>query len=321
MKELEPKISVIVPAFNTEKYLRRCVDSILQQSYENIEIILVDDGSTDCSGMICDNYQKRDSRIRVIHKENGGLSDARNYGLNIASGEYVGFVDSDDWIDKDYYRTLVSIAIKSNADIVSGKYFRTKKEKRIGINRSRNQKKIGDFARAEYLKSAIKGGVTYVPCWSKLYKIDAIGKIRFKKGKLYEDLMFNWDVISDDTLCVFCDYRGYFYFINQDSITGTKFSDKMYDLYYAADYMRNNYFGNNLKIQDLLQKYYYRIDYSILVKMLRCRVDDIDKKKELFNNLNKHYIALLFSSMSLGRKLVLSAIMIMSRLSIFEVII
>ena len=114
--ELE-KISVIVPVYKVEKYLKRCVESIVQQTYQNIEIILVDDGSPDRCPEMCDEYARRDARIKVIHKSNGGLSDARNAGLNIASGDYISFVDSDDWIEEDFIEILYKNMKKENADI------------------------------------------------------------------------------------------------------------------------------------------------------------------------------------------------------------
>ena len=103
-------VSIVVPVYNVEEYLRECIDSICTQTYENIEIILVDDGSTDTSPEICDTYQKIDSRIRAFHKNNGGLSDARNYGLNVATGEYIAFVDSDDYIDESFVKKLLQAA-------------------------------------------------------------------------------------------------------------------------------------------------------------------------------------------------------------------
>ena len=114
---MQPTVSVIVPVYNVEKYLARCVDSITSQTYENLDIILVDDGSTDNSGRICDEYAKKDTRIRVIHQKNKGASAARNCGITAASGNYIGFIDSDDWIDKDMYELLVNTAIEHHADI------------------------------------------------------------------------------------------------------------------------------------------------------------------------------------------------------------
>ena len=112
-----PKISIIVPVYNVEKYLRKCVDSILNQTFKDFELILVDDGSIDTSGKICDEYNLKDNRIKVIHKENGGLSSARNAGLDIAQGEYIGFVDSDDWIELDMYEELYKICKENDTDV------------------------------------------------------------------------------------------------------------------------------------------------------------------------------------------------------------
>ena len=114
---MENLISIIVPVYNVENYLRKCVDSIINQSYKNLEIILVDDGSTDSSGKICDEYSLKDSRIKVIHKKNGGLSDARNAGMEIASGDFWGFVDSDDYIDSDMYSVLLENLLGAEADL------------------------------------------------------------------------------------------------------------------------------------------------------------------------------------------------------------
>lgn len=113
-------ISIIVPVYNVEQYLCKCIDSILMQTFKHLQIILVDDGSEDLSGKICDKYEQKDKRIKVIHKQNGGLSDARNCGLDNASGEYVIFVDSDDYIEKDACAKLIEIASKYKVDIVTG---------------------------------------------------------------------------------------------------------------------------------------------------------------------------------------------------------
>lgn len=118
ISKVELAISIIVPVYNVEKYLNRCLDSILNQTFTDFELILVDDGSTDNSGIICDEYKTKDNRIKVIHKENGGLSSARNAGLDIARGRYIGFVDSDDFISKDMYQILYNEAEKNKADMI-----------------------------------------------------------------------------------------------------------------------------------------------------------------------------------------------------------
>ena len=116
--EKQPLISVIVPVYNVENYLPRCLDSIINQTYTNLEILLVDDGATDNSGKLCDEYAQKDNRIRVFHKENGGVSSARNMGLDNATGEYIAFVDSDDYIDKCMYEIMLNSSVQNNADIV-----------------------------------------------------------------------------------------------------------------------------------------------------------------------------------------------------------
>lgn len=115
-----PKLSVIVPVFKVEQFLNKCIDSILNQSYTNIEVILVDDGSPDSCPQICDDYQRKDPRVKVVHKQNGGLSSARNAGLDIASGEYVSFVDSDDWLESDAYSEMINQCVINKLDIIGG---------------------------------------------------------------------------------------------------------------------------------------------------------------------------------------------------------
>lgn len=124
-----PEISIIVPIYKTEKYLNRCVNSLINQTFKNFELILVDDGSPDACPVLCDKWGKRDTRIKVIHKKNGGLSSARNAGLNIAQGKYIGFVDSDDWIEPDMYELLYNAAEKYQTDYSAVNMLITKKSK------------------------------------------------------------------------------------------------------------------------------------------------------------------------------------------------
>ena len=121
---MEKTISVIVPIYNVEKYLDRCLKSIINQTYKNLEIILIDDGSPDNCGTICDEYAKKDNRIKVVHKDNGGLVKARNTGLDIATGEYISFIDPDDWIELNMYEEMIKIADETNTDIVRCGYYR-----------------------------------------------------------------------------------------------------------------------------------------------------------------------------------------------------
>ena len=184
----EPLISVIVPVYKVEAYLRRCLDSIVNQTYRNLEIILVDDGSPDRSGAICDAYAKRDRRIRVIHKVNGGVSSARNAGLEAASGEYIGWVDSDDWIENDMFEYLKNLAVTCQADVAQcGRYWE---------NGAFVAKEYGSLhgpqtidLLSEITPSMWNGIANEV--WCKLFKSDVIENLRFREDfSVGEDIDF-----------------------------------------------------------------------------------------------------------------------------------
>ncbi|EME3187758.1 glycosyltransferase, partial [Enterococcus faecalis] len=161
-----PKISIIVPVYNVEKYLEKCVRSILAQTFTDFELILVDDGSPDSSGAMCDQFAEQDQRVKVIHKENGGLSDARNAGIEIATGEYLGFVDSDDYIADDMYELLYTNIVKEDADLsICGIY--DVYEGKEPIVKSLIQ---GTFSREEALLLILQGNIISVHAVNKLYK-------------------------------------------------------------------------------------------------------------------------------------------------------
>lgn len=178
-----PIISIIVPVYKVEKYLKRCIDTIINQTYKNLEIILVDDGSPDNSGNICDEYAKKDGRIKVIHKENGGQSSARNAGLDIAKGEYIGFVDSDDYIDEEMYEKLIKIALDTDADIVECEC-RAGKSDNFSVfgKNTRTMEIYNNIESLEkfYFGEQINGIANMV--WDKLYKRYLFDKIRFLDG-------------------------------------------------------------------------------------------------------------------------------------------
>lgn len=219
-------ISVIVPVYNVEKYIRRCVESILAQTYSDLEIILVDDGSTDSSGKICDEYQKDDLRVVVVHKKNGGLSDARNVGLEIAKGEYIGFVDSDDYIEPDMYKILYDNCIKYSADLAAARFieFNSKGEKTRKLSDN-----IEVFSRRQMLELFIYGHKKYqvtMSVWDRLYKRELIGDLRFPIGKCYEDIVFSTCVIAKTKVNVYIDQALYHYRLREDSITGEDMGQK-----------------------------------------------------------------------------------------------
>ena len=216
-------ISVIVPIYNVSQYLKQCVDSILNQSYKNLEVILVDDGSTDNSGVICDQYAQMDNRVVVIHKENGGLSDARNAGLEVAKGEYIGFVDSDDFVDLSMYETLVEILEKNQADIAIANWqdFFDNKKNEVHENRTGN---ILIFENIEVLRFLIYGKDKYrisFSVWDRLYRRNIIKGLYFPKGKCYEDVVWSAKVFYVAKRGVYIDKDLYYYRRRDDSIVGT----------------------------------------------------------------------------------------------------
>lgn len=198
---MEPLVSIIVPIYNVEPYLKKCIDSIINQTLTNIEIILVNDGSTDNSGNIIDEYAKKDKRIIAIHKENGGQASARNMGLDIASGKYIGFVDSDDWIELDMYENLYKKIKHTNSDIcICGR--RAYNEDGKLSNAINLQDEIIDFNKNNDKKHILdKFFYSYtVVVWNKLYKNEIINNnnIRFKDVNYVgsEDALFNYCVLS-----------------------------------------------------------------------------------------------------------------------------
>ena len=204
----QPLLAVIVPVYKVEDYLRLCVDSILSQSYSNLRIILVDDGSPDGCGAICDAYAEQDPRVLSVHKENGGLSSARNFGLQYTEGcEYIAFVDSDDSIEPDIYEAAISyLEAHADVDIVGygineiradGKFYCGEKEGRL-------------FTREEALAELVQGFSFKVgpSAWSKVYRASAIGTIRFREGYVYEDNSFSLGSLVRSTLTICCHKGG-----------------------------------------------------------------------------------------------------------------
>ncbi len=189
-------ISVIVPVYNVEPYLRKCMDSILGQTDPELEILVIDDGSTDQSGEICDEYAKADSRIRVFHTENRGLSEARNLGLDEAKGDYFGFVDSDDWIEPDMYEILLKTAVETGADVVECSVYLEYPDRTEEVNRQ-DRKMTGMQAVAALLHNDLSDGV-----WNKLYRRKCFDRIRFPKDRIFEEIATTYRVFSEaDIVC------------------------------------------------------------------------------------------------------------------------
>jgi len=218
---MDPFISVIVPVYKVEPYLRQCVDSILAQTYKNLEIILVDDGSPDRCPWICDDYEKKDKRIRVIHKENGGLSDARNEGLDIATGDYIGFVDSDDWITPDMYEHLMATILKYHADIAVCDYQESNGKRTLATkSRSRQEK---SYTVEEAFREVLLSGEISVTMWNKVYRRSLFDDIRFPSGETFEDGAVFFQLFGKCSCIVHTGKNGYYYRKRAGSITFSEY--------------------------------------------------------------------------------------------------
>lgn len=304
-----PLVSVIVPIYNVEKYLRRCVDSLLNQSYTNLEIILIDDGSPDNCGNICDEYALLDNRVVVIHKKNGGLSSARNAGIELSRGVYIGFIDSDDWVEPRMYEVLVRNMLRSDADVSDismrlvedERPFDYKEEKITLLNN--NDEILIDYFICD--KCSV--------C-RKIYSRTVIDDIRFPEGKINEDICTNFKFLQKTNVLVKSNLDLYHYFSNPLSITGTHFRERDFDLIDACDELYQ-LAKNNPKIEPYARIKKAVSRYSLLGRYIAYTCDEIPnincRIQEIYNELKDNFKLLIKSNISSKRKLLIIAICIL----------
>ncbi|AHM57188.1 putative glycosyltransferase EpsJ [Peptoclostridium acidaminophilum DSM 3953] len=234
---MDPLISVIIPVYNAEGYIRKCLDSVIGQSYENLEIIVIDDGSTDESGNICDEYGKKDARIRVLHKGNGGVSTARNLGLKMATGKYVGFVDSDDWIEKDMYSFLVSMAEANDADVAACGYYINDDSPPMQDNECATQSMSQEAAiQTSFLN--VSRFCFYGALWNKLFRSDIFkgNGIEFDESiSVGEDMLFLSQCIMGSGKIVYSPIPKYHYACNEMGVTSKPFYSQKVSMLKALD--------------------------------------------------------------------------------------
>lgn len=220
-------ISVIIPIYNVEKYLNQCIQSVVNQTYRNLEIILVDDGSPDNCPAICDAWAAKDSRIKVIHKKNGGLSDARNAGIYAATGQLIGFVDSDDWIEPEMYHQLYDYMNRDGSDIAACGV------EMVWENGTPARMLTGSGNGVLHREAAVRAIVEETqlkqPVWYKLYRRDLLRDIAFPVGKYHEDAFWSYQVIGRATRVTYFDVPLYHYTQRSGSIMGEAFSMKRLD--------------------------------------------------------------------------------------------
>ncbi len=233
--EKKPLISVVVPVYNVEGYLSATVDSLLAQSYENIEILLVDDGSTDNSPAVCDEYASRDSRVRVIHKQNGGVSSARNAALDIARGEYIAFCDSDDTVEPDIYERLYKSLVENEADISVCGFSFIYPDKKISSDRGN----IINLDCEQALSGMLIGRHFEGHLWNKLFLRSLIGDIRMDTDiHVYEDLLFVFSVMMRAGRVCYDSTPCYNYYMRESSVCHTPLTEKQISAHCACEKIR-----------------------------------------------------------------------------------
>lgn len=236
-------ITVVVPVYNIEQYIDRCVQSIVEQTYSSLEIILVDDGSTDKSNILCDKWAQKDKRIRVLHKKNGGLSSARNAGIDVAHGSYITFVDGDDYIEPNMYETMLSELKKHKADIVCAGRFTHIGEKQI--KEEYTIETASEYSNAKAVEKVLYNSEIDVAAWDKLYKIEIFDNLRYPIGIINEDAAIIFQVLYRANKIVHCGKPLYHYVYRTNSISKAKYTSKKYDVYKncvsISNFIRENF--------------------------------------------------------------------------------
>jgi len=308
-------ITIIIPIYKVEQYLRRCVDSVIAQSYKNLEIILVDDGSPDNCGKICEEYKAKDARIVVIHKQNGGQAGARNDAVKIAEGRLITFVDSDDYIALNYVEELYCLYTTYNADLVQISYevvynanYAASKTVSSSVIKFDQKNAIKDMLLSEHLNDG---------AWGKLYKQDFLLRHPYPVGKIYEDLAVAYDMLLDLNVIVYGDAPLYFYFQRADSTMNDTFSLKQFDEYNIVNTSTQKVIDRYPELRDqvLLRRAfsYFAVLYRILSS------NDSETYREQINQIKKSLFEIKKTVLSSNNKdkalkIKLSSLMISERL-------
>lgn len=284
---MNPLISLVIPVYNVEKYLDKCVQSVLAQTYDNFEVILVDDGSTDSSGKMCDEYAKKDSRVIVYHKSNGGLSDARNFGVERCNADLVSFIDSDDYVAEDYLEYLWYLMKKYDADIACAN------RRVVYENKKKDDKRVAEdkiietvIDSTEAIKLSCYEPDIFVSAWNKLYKIDIIKSYPYPVGKLYEDLSTTYKLFDMADRIAFSNKCLYYYLQRNSSIMHKRFSRKHFDIITAALEQHSFVCEKYPEISKITGS---RCASTVISLMSRFDIFDEENSKDIFKDLRNYF--------------------------------
>lgn len=282
MKDL---ISVVIPIYKVEAYLDRCVQSVLNQTYQNLEIILVDDGSPDSCGALCDRYQAEDHRVRVIHKENGGLSDARNAGIDIAKGTYITFIDSDDYVSERYVEYLYGLIREFGCPMSIGLH-QTVYESGKVLSWDTGERFV--MPAEKCMERILYHDVLDISAWGKLYERRLFAHVRYPKGKLFEDAGTTYKLIAqcENIACGFESH--YYYMIRDNSIVTGAFSTKKLDMIEMTDQMAEDLRKQYPALKDAILRRQVYARFTTLRQLIESESRYPDKEKEMISFIKQH---------------------------------
>lgn len=306
-------ISIIVPVYNVEKYLDRCIKSILEQTFKDFELILIDDGSTDGSGKMCDEYLKMDSRIKVVHKENGGQGSARNVGIEMASGEYIGFVDSDDYIDADMYELLYNNLVKENADMSICGEWHCYKDKPPKKNKPYYAVLNTEDTVRLYLEIPY---FSVGPC-DKLYKKIIFDEIRYPVNKSYEDLAVIFEIIFKCRKIVITFEQKYYYYHRENSTTTCRSAARHFDYIEEGEKVYNLITSHYPYMRKMALGKICVICHQVLSRVIISDDEDmfIDKENEIIRFLRRNILNILFAPKLSVKTKMLSIILFFNKMT------
>lgn len=291
--DTEPLVSIIVPIYNVEAYLRECLDSVCNQTYRNIEIILVNDGSTDGSEVICEEYLTRDERIILINKDNGGLSSARNAGISVAKGEYIGFIDSDDIVHHMFVETMIHALVESGCRVVVCDYC-TEIKNMICMDSD-----YSVLSSAEAISGLLDDYGYRCSAWDKMYRRECFNDLLFPEGKIYEDIKLMYQLFKRTESIAYIKHPLYFYRKRKGSITKSCFSSGVYFLLESLDYVRED--SSSIKEVDHNRVLVGYMSYymGLFIRKGLASNEDINTEADHLRNLVKKNNKVLITSRSI----------------------
>lgn len=288
-------ISVIVPVYNVENYLEKCLDSIVNQTYKNIEVILIDDGSTDKSGEICNRYKKMYSNIKVYHNNNLGAAGARNFGIKESKGKYICFVDSDDEIKKEYVEYLYGLILKYNTTISVSSYIINSGRKKYDIGEKYIEERLD--TKESIRRLLLSKGFTVSLC-AKMYEKKVFDNIKFPEGYMYEDDATIYKIFLKSDGIAYGNKSNYIYYVRTNSVMTKKFSKERMILLKYAEQMVKDINGKFPELNKEIEKKYIDYNFSIIRQMVDSNLDKEmnEIKMQLINKIKKYTKTIIFSN-------------------------